>query len=121
MAEKGGHWVKSAGGGMSFVAAGGGASGGVRRSQKSGTSWEDAPASLSLRVRRGQIIVPTTVGRDMTEFASEFVRRQGGDLVVKLRTGSNAGNEFILPGYKRARVVGAKELRTPEWQRVLGS
>jgi hypothetical protein len=29
MAEKGGHWVKSAGGGMSFVAAGGGASGGA--------------------------------------------------------------------------------------------
>lgn len=27
MAEKGGHWVKSAGGGMSFVAAGGGGGG----------------------------------------------------------------------------------------------
>lgn len=32
MAEKGGHWVKSAGGGMSFVAAGGGASGASAKS-----------------------------------------------------------------------------------------
>jgi hypothetical protein len=87
MAEKGGHWVKSAGGGSSFVQAGG--AGGHIEGSDTGVKWVGGAGELVPAKMRQEMLAAVERGDPYYFWTDE---RSGREAVYRLGAKSRFGN-----------------------------
>jgi hypothetical protein len=114
VAEKGGHWVKSAGGGMSFKSAGGGLSSKVVAGRLLVGDGDDIPLSLGV-VRPGDLLIDKTGPRGV------FVKVDGKGLFgskkqkIEVFFGKTLRGDAAMIPVSDARIPGlGGYLATPE-------